>query len=207
MATLNGTMPDYPTAATSRRVALALLALIPCCLALAVSASSPGPSFTASMLGISAGLLTFLLLVVISRQPQRLKLGKSSSKKRRLSGPELAAGENFFDGCLVPWAPVAAVFLHCCLLLQGLDLAAMPFAFWLAIGTLSDRVVFLSKTFFFLGLIIYFSYSVSKSIAAPRFDFDFGRESMRLGTPLMSNRPMTSEGQQPQPQLDSVLLA
>jgi hypothetical protein len=40
---------------------------------------------------------------------------------------------------IIPWVPTVAVFIHCCLLLQALEFAATPFAFWLAIGNQKRR--------------------------------------------------------------------
>lgn len=144
VATLNGEMPMFPTPATGRRACLAVAALIPCSLALATSVNlSHTNQFTGIMLGISSGLMTFLLLVVISRQPQRKrgprpKPPPQNSSSSSPSSSIIAELENsasvFFEYSIIPWVPAGAIFLHCCLLLQGLDLAATPFAFWLAIG-------------------------------------------------------------------------
>lgn len=162
VATLNRALPTFTT---GRRVAFSLIALVPCNLAMATSLGrNPTGQFTGVMLGISSGLLTFLLLVVISRQPQRRRSSKSkmpSPQRGSSSGTsttptassssspaanvgqesESNAGSVFFEYSLVPWIPAAAVLLHCCILLQGLDLAATAFAFWLAIGTHNDYMI------------------------------------------------------------------
>ncbi len=41
---------------------------------------------------------------------------------------------NFLQHGIIPWVPASAIFIHCCLLLEGLDLAGLPFAFWLSTG-------------------------------------------------------------------------
>jgi hypothetical protein len=199
----------YPTLATQRRVALSLAALVPCCLALAASFNRvPMGQFTGVMLGVSSGLLTFLLLVVISRQPQRRRMYSNNNKSQ--NGPsstiptipeEDSNTSAFFEYSVIPWVPAAAVLLHSCLLIQSLDLAATPFSFWLA-----------------TGLIIYFSYSVTKSVAAPSFDALTTERICLTETPRHSstfissgvagNEPSTSTGNsEPYAQIDTLLLA
>lgn len=126
----------HPTPATARRVALSVCLLIIGCLAMAASLNrAPRGQFTGIMLGISSGLLTFLLLVVISRQPLRRRGVKTPQSGPNTSVSELeTTASTFFQYSVIPWVPAGAVFLHCCLLLQALELAATPFAFWFAIG-------------------------------------------------------------------------
>jgi hypothetical protein len=156
-ATLNGHLAMNPTYATARRVLLSTMALIPCCIALASSLNrTPKGHLIEILLAMSSSLLIFLLLVVISRQPQRKALrGHSRTSNRsgglNFSGSHSTAVKHFFQYSLVPWIPALTILGHSCLLIEILvDLAGSPFAFWFAIG-----------------LIVYFSYGVSKSIAAP----------------------------------------
>lgn len=151
VATLNGAIPMNPTPGTGRRVALSVIALVPCCLALAASLNrAPRGHITGIMLAISSGLLTFLLLVVISRQPQKRYpfpgvSPTSGGGSGSCGGSSSGAGyheydlmnSNFLQHSIIPWIPAAAIFIHCCLLLEGLDLAGLPFAFWLSTGTVS----------------------------------------------------------------------
>ena len=134
VATLNGAMPMNPTGATARRVSFATMALVPCCLALAASLNrAPRGHVTGIMLAVSSGLLTFLLLVVISRQPQKKRIQKPA---HGTTGEKISPFSTFFKYSIVPWGPAGAIFLHSCLLLEALDLSAFPFAFWLSTGKL-----------------------------------------------------------------------
>ncbi len=134
MATLNGAMPMNPTGATARRVSFATMALVPCCLALAASLNrAPQGHVTGLMLAISSGVLTFLLLVVISRQPQK-RPGQKPTHGVAVLERRRSPFSNFFQYSIVPWAPAGAIFLHSCLLLEALDLSGFPFAFWLSTG-------------------------------------------------------------------------
>ncbi|CAL8072826.1 unnamed protein product [Orchesella dallaii] len=215
VATINGAIPMNPTPGTGRRVALSVIALVPCCLALAASLNrAPKGQVTGIMLAISSGLLTFLLLVVISRQPQkRHPLRSSSCSTASGSGSAAYSGpngggydydltnSNFLQHSIIPWVPATGIFIHCCLLLEGLDLAGLPFAFWLS-----------------TGLIIYFSYGVTKSVAAP--PFLVGHERLRLstshrqpvlstvvcGNDLSSTATTSTSSSEPYAQIDTILL-
>lgn len=126
-----------PTSGTGRRVALSVIALVPCCLALAASLNrAPRGHITGIMLAISSGLLTFLLLVVISRQPQKRSPSAAISSTSSTGGnyDYDLTNSYFLQHSIIPWVPAAAIFIHCCLLLEGLDLAGLPFAFWLSTG-------------------------------------------------------------------------
>ena len=135
VATLNGALPMNPTPATGRRVALATVALVPCCLAMAASLNrAPRGHVTGIMLAASSSLLAFLLLVVISRQPQNKRPLRSATNTGS-NNPEFeTTTTQFFQYSIVPWLPATAIFLHCCLLLEALDFAGSVFAFWLSIG-------------------------------------------------------------------------
>lgn len=137
MAAVTGTIPLLPTPQTCRRVGYSLVALIPVALSMAAAFSTRHESrVTGIMLAISSGLLMFLLVVVISRQPQRPQVvGSRVSLKEESRSKSIDYG---IDISLVPWLPVGAVVLHSCLLLEAWDLAGTPFAFWLATGNVLD---------------------------------------------------------------------
>lgn len=144
VATLNGAIPMNPTSGTGRRVALSVIALVPCCLAMAASLNrAPRGHITGIMLAVSSGLLTFLLLIVISRQPQKrypsltVPTGSNGYGGSSSAHYEYDLTNSYFlQHSIIPWVPAAAIFIHCCLFLEGLDLAGLPFALWLATGNM-----------------------------------------------------------------------
>jgi len=141
LAALNGGAPLNPTPASARRVSFATLFLVICSITLAASVNRiPKMDPTSWMLAVSSGLLSFLLLVVISRQAQRKTSRAVPPLGLRGSGspnPPASSGvKNFFQYSLVPWGPAAAIFLHSCLLMEALNLCGFPFALWLGTGEL-----------------------------------------------------------------------
>jgi len=137
-AALTGGGPLSPTPASARRVSFSTVFLVISSITFAASLEkAPKVDFISLMLAISSGLLLFLLLVVISRQPQRKTTATLSLLGQH---PEVArsgqpsAIKNFFQYSLVPCGPAAAILLHAALLVEALDICGLPFAIWLSTG-------------------------------------------------------------------------
>ncbi|XP_071446797.1 probable cationic amino acid transporter [Hetaerina americana] len=112
--------PTEPSAATGRRVTMALCGLLACSVAAggSVLLLAAGAGASAVALAAASSFVAFLLLALIARQPQ----GRGETPPGSFRMP------------LVPWLPGVSLCLHVGLLLQVLVSAWMPFIAWTLAG-------------------------------------------------------------------------